>query len=64
MKDGTPNWVLIDKFCELKGYTSNAVRIKIKRGIWEREVFWRKAPDNRIVINMTAVNLWLGGCHV
>ncbi|MDY7538755.1 excisionase [Undibacterium sp. 5I1] len=60
----TPNWVLINKFCELKGYSEDAVRAKIKRREWEKEVLWRKAPDNRIVINVTAVNLWMGGSHV
>jgi hypothetical protein len=60
----TPNWVLINKFYELKGYTDDAVRAKIKRGEWEKEVLWRKAPDNRIIIDVTAVNLWLRGGHV
>ena len=64
MKDTVQkNWVLVSKFCELTGYTDDAVRAKIKRGDWEKETFWRKAPDNRIVIDVNAVNRWLGGQH-
>lgn len=60
MKVATANWVLINKFCELKGYTDDAVRAKIKRGEWEKNRLWRKAPDNRIVIDVNAVNQWMG----
>ena len=65
MKDiVSANWVLIPKFCELKGYTVNAVRAKIKNGIWREGNLWRKGPDNRIVIDVNAVNRWMGGTNV
>lgn len=65
MKDiVSANWVLIPKFCELKGYTVNAVRAKIKNGIWKEGNLWRKGPDNRIVIDVNAVNRWMGGTNV
>lgn len=63
MKD-VSNWVLVGKFCELKGYSDDAVRAKIKRGEWEKDKLWRKAPDNRIVIDVNAVNQWMGGSNV
>jgi hypothetical protein len=64
MKDVvSTNWVLIPKFCELKGYTVNAVRAKIKNGIWKEGNLWRKGPDNRIVIDVNAVNRWMGGAN-
>lgn len=56
-------WVLVSKVTELTGYTADAVRAKIKRGIWLREKHWRKAPDNRIVLNVAAINAWMGGVH-
>lgn len=56
-------WVLIRKACELTGYSEDAVRAKIKRGVWLHEKHWRKAPDNRIVLNVQAINAWMGGFH-
>ena len=64
-KDATGNevtrWVLIRKLAELTGYSENAIRKKISRGEWLREVHWRKAPDNRLVCNLVAVQRWMGG---
>ena len=55
------NWVLIKKLNELTGYTEDAIRTKIKRGVWLKEVHWRKAPDGRIVFNFMAIQLWMQG---
>lgn len=54
-------WVLINKLIELTGYTDDAVRAKIKRGIWLCGVHWRKAPDGRILFNLEAVKAWIEG---
>lgn len=54
-------WVLIKKLVELTGITDDAVRAKIKRGIWLKEVHWRKAPDGRIFLNLIAVKAWIEG---
>lgn len=62
MKDSA-QWVLIPKITELTGYSANAIRAKIKRGIWLHEKHWRKAPDHRIVLNVQAINQWLGGLN-
>lgn len=56
-------WVLIPKVTESTGYTADAIRAKIKRGIWQYEKHWRRAPDNRIVLNLDAINQWMGGLH-
>jgi hypothetical protein len=53
------NWVLIKKLVELTGYTDDAVRAKIKRGVWLSGIHWKKAPDNRIFINVEAVQQWI-----
>ena len=48
----------LDKFCELSGYSEEAVRIKIKRGIWREGEQYVKAPDGHIKILLEGVNQW------
>jgi hypothetical protein len=52
-------WVLICKICELIGYTDDAIRAKIARGVWLESVHWRKAPDGRLVFNLEAIQKWM-----
>jgi hypothetical protein len=52
------NWVLIVKFCELTGYTEDAVRCKIKDGIWQENLHWQKAA-NRIHMSMRGYEQWV-----
>lgn len=53
------NWVLINKAAQETGYTPAAIRTKLRRGVWVRGTHWVKAPDNRIQINLTAVQKWV-----
>jgi len=55
------NWVLIRKVVEMLGYTDDAIRAKIKRGVWQEGTHWRKAPDGRIFINLRAIQAWVEG---
>lgn len=55
------HWVLIKKLVELTGYTDDAVRAKIKRGVWQQNIHWRKAPDGRILFNLMAIKEWIEG---
>jgi hypothetical protein len=55
------NWVLIKKLIELTGYTDDAIRAKIKRGVWLSDIHWKKAPDGRIVFNLLAIKEWIEG---
>lgn len=48
-------WVLISLATEIFGYTEEAIRNKIKKGVWIKGVHWRKAPDNRIFIHVGEV---------
>ena len=57
----TMKWVLIKKLIELTGYTDDAIRAKIKRGIWLANTHWRKAPDGRIHFNVEAIQQWIEG---
>ena len=52
-------WVLINKVIELIGYTDDAIRAKIKRGVWLKGIHWKKAPDNRLVFNIEAIQKWI-----
>jgi hypothetical protein len=52
-------WVLIKKLAEIFGYTENAARAKIKTGVWLKGVHWTKAPDNRILFNIVAIQQWI-----
>jgi hypothetical protein len=55
------NWVLIKKLVDMTGYTDDAIRAKIKRGVWLSGVHWRKAPDGRILFNLLAIKEWIEG---
>ncbi len=54
-------WVLIKKVVELIGYTEDAIRAKKKNGVWLQDIHWKKAPDNRILFNIEAIQLWIEG---
>lgn len=54
-------WVLINKVIELVGYTDDAIRAKIKKGVWLSGLHWRKAPDGRLVFNLEAIQKWIEG---
>lgn len=52
-------WVTIKKFVELTGYSEDAVRAKIKTGVWRQGEHLAKAPDGRILMNLQAYNRWV-----
>jgi len=53
------NWVLLRRYAELIGYTEEALRNKTKKGIWQYNVHFKKAPDGHIIINIEEVEKWL-----
>lgn len=55
------DWVLIPKLVELTGYTDDAIRAKIKRGVWIMGTHFVKAPDGRILLNLEAIRRWIEG---
>jgi hypothetical protein len=57
-------WVLIMLLSQQSGYTENAIRAKIKNGVWLQNCHWRKAPDGRILFNLEAIQAWIEGKHV
>lgn len=52
-------WVLINKVIELIGYTDDAIRAKIKNGVWLSGIHWTKAPDGRLMFNIEAIQKWI-----
>lgn len=56
----TPSkYVTIDKFSSLTGYSKRAVETKICRGIWADGIQYRRAPDNRILVNLIMFEKWV-----
>jgi len=52
-------WTTIKKFAETSGYSEEAVRQKIKKGVWLWGNHYRKAPDGRIFINNEEIEKWV-----
>lgn len=61
MQQASHRWVLINVLCEYTGYSDDAVRAKMQRGKWVTGAHWRKAPDGRIVFNLTRIQQWMSG---
>lgn len=43
----------------INGYTVEAVRAKIKNGVWREGLHWKKAPDGNIMVNPRAIDDWV-----
>ena len=54
-------WVLIKLLVQQSGYSENAIRAKIKKGVWLEGWHWRRAPDGRIHFNLEAIQAWIEG---
>ncbi len=55
--------VKVGKFCELSGFTEDAVRGKIKRGDWIENGVYVRAPDGTILISLEGYELWARKQH-
>ena len=55
------NWLTIRRFSEESGYTENAIRTKIKNGVWLEGQVWIKAPDGRVLISVDGYHQWVDG---
>jgi hypothetical protein len=54
-------YVTIGKFAAESGYSEDAVRAKIKNGIWLEGHVWKHAPDGRVLINTEGYERWVEG---
>lgn len=52
-------YVTISKFAAESGYSEDAIRTKIRDGIWPENKVWKKAPDGRILISTEGYDEWV-----
>lgn len=52
-------YMTIAKFSIESGYTENAIRSKIRDGIWSEGCVWIKAPDGRNLIDVRGYESWV-----
>ncbi|MFT6916297.1 MAG: hypothetical protein ACJAWL_002631 [Motiliproteus sp.] len=57
-------WVTVKQCSTLYGYSENAIRAYIKKGVWRVKLHWIKAPNGRVMINPESVNKWIEGTLV
>ncbi|PTY38076.1 excisionase [Saccharospirillum sp. MSK14-1] len=56
-------FVTIKRYSELSGYTQEAIRQKIKKGVWRLQKHVYRAPDGRLMINVEEVEKWIVSCQ-
>jgi hypothetical protein len=52
-------YLTIPKFAAESGYTEDAIRSKIRDGVWAEGAVWHRAPDNRILIDVLGFEKWV-----
>lgn len=52
-------YVTISKFSAESGYSEDAIRTKIRDGIWPEGQVWIKAPDGRNLIDVEGYLQWV-----
>ncbi|WP_232457915.1 excisionase [Burkholderia ubonensis] len=55
----TIRYLTIGKFSVETGYTENAIRTKIRDGVWVEGEVWVKAADGRILIDVQGYEKWV-----
>jgi hypothetical protein len=54
-------YITIGKFAAESGYTEDAIRSKIRNGVWLHGSVWIKAPDGRNLIDIQGYERWVEG---
>lgn len=57
----TARYVTIPKFAEMSGYSIKAIEHKVHLGVWVEGQQYRRAPDNRVLIDVVGVERWVEG---
>ncbi|NAO52414.1 excisionase [Pseudomonas syringae] len=52
-------YMTIRKFASESGYSEDAIRSKIRDGIWRLGEIWYRAPDGRTLIDMEGYESWV-----
>ncbi|MCG7654451.1 excisionase [Alteromonas sp. Cnat2-8] len=53
--------VTTDKLSEMTGYTKEAIRMKVKKGVWIKQQHYLKAPDGRLIFIVEMIYQWMKG---
>jgi len=61
LNGGIEMYVTTKKLSEITGYTREAISNKTKKGIWQRNLHYYKAPDGRLMMNLEAIFQWIEG---
>jgi hypothetical protein len=54
-------YVLLQLATALTGYSVKAMERKIERGDWLEGKLWKRAPDGRIMVDLTGYQKWVEG---
>jgi len=57
-------YLTVKKFSLETGYTEEAIRTKIRDGIWPEGQVWVKAPDGRVLMDVEGYNEWASSTMV
>tara|TARA_R110002050_G_scaffold190228_1_gene324867 strand:+ start:308 stop:586 length:279 start_codon:yes stop_codon:yes gene_type:complete len=49
----------IRRFSTESGYTEEAIRTKISRGVFRENEVWIRSPDGRVLISIEGFNQWV-----
>ena len=52
-------YLTIAKFAIESGYSEDAIRTKIRDGVWPQDQVWIKAPDGRNLIDVKGYEKWV-----
>ena len=52
-------YITIERAAVLTGYTADAIRTKIRDGIWPEQNVWVRAPDKRVLIDIEGYHKWV-----
>lgn len=53
--------VTTNKLSELFGYSQEAIRMKVKKGVWISNEHYYKAPDGRLMFAVEVIHQWIKG---
>ncbi|WP_413911857.1 excisionase [Candidatus Skiveiella danica] len=52
-------YMTIKRFADWSGYTPDAIRTKVRDGVWREGLEFKRAPDGRVLIDVEGYNEWV-----
>ena len=53
--------VTTNKLSEMTGYSKEAIRMKVKKGVWIKQQHYLKAPDGKLIFIVEMIYQWMRG---